>query len=495
MAGYVSVGKYDATVRIPTFMGLYQGGDQMSGDPRYAFEAVNVDTESGSLRPAAMPILLPQRLGAPIETLVRFVRRWAEGTSRTGELEGKEMLVAASGGKLYWTDAESTVWTELSMPEGVAEYQSNHWSCVTYEENPPGAENPIDVLLMSNTKDGMICVHGDDMRVTKVTTPKKFGRIVRSNERVWGGAIEEDPDMLVYSAVYDAMDWEQNSEIPEDGAGDIQQPSWDGDSFTALVPFGQQLVAFKGTRAWRIIGTDPGEYTFQEQFGGGTRYPDTIAVQGYAALMMGDDSLRMYDGSSVFDYMRGYADDIFRRITPEAKHKATACIYKGVYYLALALDGDLENGAVLKFNTREKTFLLYEGVHVNSFVPCQNALYFCTSTEPGRLYRWGENAEESGAMPCRWVSLWMDMGAKDVQKGGFTAYVAPDTPLDAEIELTIETERKTKTKKVKLLASDKYKRVQISAKGRRFRYIIESKGRTAWAFKGGIQLTAEIDQD
>ena len=495
MASYVQMGNYDATVHVPVFLGMYQGGDKMSSDPRYAVEAVNVETEGGNLRPAAMPVQMRQQLNAPIETLVRFVRRWAEGTSRTGELEGKEMLVAASGGRLYWTDEESDGWTQLSFPDGVSEYQSNTWSCVTYEENPEGAENPIDVLLMSNVKDGMICVHGDDMRVTKVETPKKFGRIVRSNERVWGGAIEEDPDMLVYSAVYDAMDWSQNDEIPEDGAGDIQQPSWDGDSFTALVPFGQQLVAFKGTRAWRIIGTDPGEYSFTEQYGGGTRYPETIAVNGYAALMLGDDSLRMYDGSSVFDYMRGYADDVFRRITPEAKHKAVACIYKGSYYLALALDGDTENGAVLRFNTRDKTFLLYEGVHVSSFVPCHNALYFATSVEPGRLFKWGEDPAESGSMACRWTSLWMDLGYKSIQKGGFTVYVAPDTPVDAEIEITIETERKSKTKKVTLLASDKYKRVQISAKGRRFRYSIVSRSRTAWTLKGGLQIIAEIDQD
>lgn len=154
----------------------------------------------------------------------------------------------------------------------------------------------MDVLLLSNAQDGMVCVRGDDMSVTRVETPRKFGVIARYAERIWGGAIEDDPDMLVYSAPFDPFDWSANVEIPEDGAGDILQPSWDGDSFTALMPFGSQLIALKRERVWRILGTDPGEYAFKEQYGGGAAFAGTVAVEGERMLMLGREGLLQYDG-------------------------------------------------------------------------------------------------------------------------------------------------------------------------------------------------------
>jgi len=63
--------------------------------------------------------------------------------------------------------------------------------------------------------------------VEAVETPKKFGVITRHAERIWGSGIPSDPDMLVYSAPYDPLDWTANVEQPQDGAGDILQPSWD----------------------------------------------------------------------------------------------------------------------------------------------------------------------------------------------------------------------------------------------------------------------------
>ena len=108
----------------------------------------------------------------------------------------------------------------------------------------------------------MICIRGDDLTAYTVETPRKFGVIARHAERIWGGAIAEEPDMLVYSAPYDPFNWEQNDAIPEDGAGDVLQPSWDGDSFTALTSFGSQLVAFKHNKVWRVLVTDPGQYVF-----------------------------------------------------------------------------------------------------------------------------------------------------------------------------------------------------------------------------------------
>lgn len=489
MASYFSMGAYDATILVPGFAGLYQEGDGLMSDPRYALEAVNVETKGGVLSPAAAPIPLPARLDEPIETLASFYRRWHEPQNE------REVLIAASGGKLYWMFPHGNKWAEIALPGGVEAFQKNVWSFVAYEENPEGSSVPVDVLLMSNDTDGMICVHGDDLRATLVKTPKKFGQITRYAERIWGGAIKDDPDMLVYSAPYDPFNWEANAAIPEDGAGDIMQPSWDGDSFSTLTNFGDQLVAFKDTKAWRIYGTDPGEYAFTEQYGGGAPYPETIAVNGYAVLMLGENCVQMYDGSSVFEYQKGAAKLVFERVNRERMNKARGCFYKGAYYLALPLDGANENNAVLVFDSNDKTWVLRENIYVASFLSAETALYFTSSVKPGTIFKWGEDAAESGALPCRWVSGWMDLGYRQSKKGGFALYLSPVSQVETEIEITIRTEKKGKTKTMTVKPDGKYKRLQISGSGRRFRFEIESKGTVSWTMKGGIEIVAEIDRD
>jgi hypothetical protein len=125
----------------------------------------------------------------------------------------------------------------------------------------------------------MYCLYGDTLDVAPVETPKRFGVLARYNERIWGSGITGDPDMLVYSAPYDPFDWEAQIEIPEDGAGDIQVPTWDGDSFVALRQYGSDLIALKRNSIWRVYGTNPGEFTVQRQYGGGALVENTVAVR------------------------------------------------------------------------------------------------------------------------------------------------------------------------------------------------------------------------
>lgn len=294
MAGFTSMGAYEATTRIPAFLGLMQYGDGINSDPRFAVDVENMDTTGGMLQPGAASVPLSAELPHKIETLAVLHRRWYRGADAH-----RDVLIAASGGQLYYMPPDGAEWTVLPNP--MSAYQNNVWSWVSYEINPEGAQSPVDVLVMSNALDGMLYVRCDDTEqtVSLVSTPKKFGVIARSNERIWGGAIPDDPDMVMYSAPYDFTDWTVNDEFPEDGAGDIQQPTWDGDGFTALKQLGPQLVAFRRNTVWRIMGTNPGEFVWQQQYGGGTAYENTIVVDGERVLMLGEHGLMQYDGLAV----------------------------------------------------------------------------------------------------------------------------------------------------------------------------------------------------
>ena len=495
MAGYVSLGAYSGTLRIPEWKGLNQYGDGIGTDPRFAVERVNVLTTDGVLRPMAQCRQHVATLGSPIETLARLYRRFHAVEDE------REVLIAASDGQLYWMLPGGDAWNPISLPPGWigTRYQESRWSYVTYEINPEGSEAPVDVMLLSNARDGMICIRGDDMTAAIVPTPKKFGVIARYAERVWGGAIEDEPDMLVYSAPYDPFDWTQNDEIPEDGAGDVLQPSWDGDSFQALTPFGSQLMAFKRTKVWRILGTNPGEYTFKEQYGGGTAYPNTVAVDGSRILMLGREGLLQYNGESVEPYYQDYARRVWERTNHIAMDKAFAVMFGHTYYCALPLDGSQDNNAVLMYNTEERTWLLREGLEVEAFLPTEDELYFTSATTPGRLWVWREDGADA-VEAMRWVSGWQDFGYLNMTKGSFTVYLAVECGQKVELSIGIQTEKKLKQKTVTFSPPAdgkgvKQRRLVFGGSGRRFRLIVESFGTVPWRLAGGMQIEAETDTD
>ena len=505
---YYSLHAYDADVWIPAFVGLKQD-DEIATDLRFAIEAENVETDRGVLQPMAAPTVLDYEFNSKIETLARFHRRWYTGTG------SKDWMVAAAGGKIYYKQDGGSTWTQLAFPTSVTSYSSNVWSCANYEINPAGSLASVDVLLMSNADDGMIMVvppytatvSNPDWKAEAVDTQgKKFGVIERYAERIWGGAIPDDPDTLMYSRPYDPTDWTAagTGEQPEDGAGDINQPSWDGDQFTALRTFGSQLLAFKKTRVWRILGTDPGEYTFKEQYGGGAPFAGTISVDTERILMAEKDGLSYYDGMSVAPFRRNMIERLWKRVNRNAMDQMCAVLFKKRYYLSLPIDGATANNALVVYNVEEGSFLLYTGIYIESMMATEDTLYATSSTLPGKILTINRDSWESGVgVPgAKWMTPWMDFGRKSMAKGGYEIYFSPEVKGGpVTFRFSIESEKKKKSKMVTVQTTTfkaKQKRVRFGGTSRKFRLAIEAVNQpegTVWRLMGGIQMVVETDPD
>lgn len=506
---YYKLKAYDADVWITAFAGLKQNED-ISSDLRYAMEAENVETVRGVLQPMADPTILDYSFTKKIETLARFHRRWYTGTG------SKDWLVVASDGKLYYKQSlEENSFTQLPFPSQVSAWTNNVWSYVTYEINPAGSSAPVDVLLMSNADDGMIIitppytatVSNPNWKVERVDTKgKKFGVIERYAERIWGGAIPDNPDMLMYSRPYDPTNWNAagSEEEPEDGAGDISQPSWDGDSFTGLKAFGSQLLAFKKNRVWRILGTDPGEYTFKEQYGGGAPYLNTIAVDTERIFMAEKDGLSVYDGLSVAPFNRPLIEQVWKKVSKGYMDQACAVLFKNRYYLSVPIDST-KNNALIVYNVEEGTFLLYTDIYIESLLATEDKLYATSSTEPGKILVINYNSWDTGfssGRPTKWATSWIDFGHKSYAKGGYEIYFSPEVKGGpVTFRFTIETEKKKKSKNVSIQTTTfkaKQKKIRFGGTSRKFRLIIETLNQpthVVWRLTGGIQMVVETDPD
>lgn len=530
---FFSLHAYDADLFIPAFLGLNQSDTLMNPDVRFASEAKNLETPRGILQPRAADGVLNGEFEDRVETIGRFYRRLYKGSG------SKEFLVAASGGQIYYRQVGATTeWDDMDLPAGVDAFISNTWSWVTYELTENNVT--VDVLLMSNADDGMIMIVPPDRSAnwadkaeydwdwargytwkqfksarwairTVDTNGFKFGVIERYAERIWGGAIAGKPDTLVYSAPYDPTNWQQDNDHPEDGAGEIQQPSWDGSKFTGLKAFGDQLIAFKRNRLWRILGTDPGQYEFREQYGDGTEYGFTIARDIERILMASTEGVSVYDGTSVAPFMRPNVEKLWKTINKDAMEQMCAAVFHNRYYLAFPVGDSEVNNAMLVYNLEEGTILYYDNVYIESFLPMDYELYATSSALPGRVliinYDSWETEHTDGAA-TEWISPWMDFGRKNIQKGGFDFYFLPEVKGDpVTLAISMETEKKVKTKlytvqplteeAVEAGKEPRMKRLHFSGTGRKFRFVIRTEeGVTVpWRIVGGLHLIVETDPD
>ena len=517
---------YSTSVQIPYFSGLNQTGDGYNRNMQYAWDMENVNVEGGAFRPMREGLALTQELSKPIGTLAYLHRRYGQNTGT--------LLVAISNGKVYtkvldgsddWVekysgltendcdfvtyetsifpfyDSESTYAvndrcstetdgvyksykcnTAITTPEA---WNSSHWTEITVTD-------PVDILLFTNATDGMMCLFGDTQQVVKVKTPAKFGVLARYNERIWGAGITGDPDKLMYNVPFMPFDWRANTEIPEDGAGDILQPTWDGDSFVALKQYGSTLLAVKRNSIWRIYGTNPGEFTMQQEYGGGTIEENTLCVYNDIAYMLGRNGMMRYDGSGAYPFQQEEIKELMAKVNVSKMDLACAGIRDKTYCLALPINGSEFCNAILEYNALERSIALRTDVSVDSFLQIDERLFYTSATEPGRVF---ELQDKIGMpLPCKWVSCWQDLGQKNSIKSAFIAYLMVESEAPVELRVGIRTEKKLK-QKVIYTKPKKMTRLHLNLQGRQFRLEIESYSTIPFVVAGGIRIDLELDPD
>jgi hypothetical protein len=317
--------------------------------------------------------------------------------------------------------------------------------------------------------------------------------LARYNERIWGGGIIGDPDMLVYSAPFDPFDWSQNLTIPEDGAGSIQQPTWDGDGFVALKQYGSNLLAVKRNSIWRIYGTNPGEFQMQRQYGGGTIEEDTFVVHNEEAFMLGELGLLRYDGTTADAFLQEQIQVLMHdKVNHSYLNLCCSAMRNGVYCLALPINGSTYCNAVLEYDTRSGAISLRTGVSVDAFMQLDERLFYTSATYPGRVFEMRDDVGRP--LFCKWVSGFQDLGLKNSIKSAFVLYMMVDSEAPAELRVGIRTEKKLKSKVV-TTKPGKMARLHLNLQGRIFRVEIESYTAVPFTISGGIRLDLELDPD
>lgn len=485
---------FEGSFTIPTPKGVWQASGDTNVSADYAYRAENMRTERGLLATSYGTSRAFPSLGVPIETLMRFHRRTRP--------DDPDVYVAAAGGGIYTYTIGTEGWAKRA--EG---FQSDRWSSITYET--VRNQETVDVLVMSNALDGMVAVYGDDLSVEKKelaigTQYKnvKFAQLGRYAERVWGTGATGYPDSVFYSKPYDPFDWTDVPETPELGGGEIKQPTWDGDSFIALEPFGGYLLAIRQNTIYEIRGTDPSSFVITQGYGtDGPVQARTICTDKMQMFFLAQGGLGVYDGSGLRLLARDAMYETMRMRTN--MQTATACVCDHVYCLALCVkenENDVltQNNAVIEFDTERGTFMLRRGVRVKDFFVVDGVIYFTQADAPYDVLNYND-PEARGylgqPMQSVWETAWLDLG-KGYTKSSFELLFTADADEnDVPLDIEIITEKREKKKPVLLQKRRKEYRVKIQTRGKRVKLRLSSNKKAAgWRIYGGVQVNYDIDE-
>lgn len=492
----VSERKYEGRFTIPAPQGVYQAAGDTNVSTDYAYRAQNIRTERGLLATGYGTSRAFPALGAPIQTLTRFYRR--------NRPDDPDVYVAAAGGALYTYTMGTEGWVKRA--EG---FLSNLWSYVTYEAAEDG--QTVDILILSNAKDGMVAIYGSNLRVERKPLAigddygdVKFAVLGRYAERIWGTGAPGYPDNVFYSRPYDPFDWTDVPETPQMGGGVIGQPTWDGESFIALQTFGGYLLAIKPSTVFEIRGTDPSSFTISEAYGtDGPVEERTICTDRMSMFFLAQGGLGLYDGSTLRLVSRDALYEMMRMRMDGTQALATACVSGHVYYLALCIknrESDVlsENNAVIEYDTERGTFMIRTGIRVKDFFAVGDRVYYTDAGNPYEVMRYNDPKAMgylNTAMECLWETPWLDLGKAHKKRDFVLRFTADADEDDVPVELTIVTDKREKTRTVMISRQRKDYRVKIQQSGLRVRLRIVSRARAAgWRIYGGVQVEYTLDE-
>lgn len=510
-------------LRMDEFLGINQTrGEQM--DMRYATWAENIDTRNGQIKTSNG--FHKHFIGTPLWKVedgnnvnYSFDPVKSIFQIRLRHAEQKTLLLATTLYAVYVYDEDEVPYPWQQMVSAGQDVKFGTWSFINYEGINPETENNdlMDAVFASSQQHTIILYLKDGKFDNTVVpdVPANFGAVAQYNERIFGTAALNEPDRIWYSAPFNAEDWSLNEEIPEDGAGFIDYPTWDGDSFIALVPFGADLLAFKHNSLCVISGTYPGEYTIYKTFGtDGPVAKDTICVYRNMVFFLTTNGIGVYDGSSIRTISRDAINHITRQLAVNNTEVAKAVIHDGVYMCAVNLQftNDDYPDAVIEYDIERGTYMLRTGFSVSAWCNFKDELLgdtilLCENDYKrlSYLYLYG-HVDTYDGVPIHsvWESPFTDAGHKESIKSAFRVYTLVEdiiaehdenSPSDPGIDFTIETERKSKTKRLKAqdddLENKKMLSKPISNKGRQFKWKIESD--TPFRIQTGIQIQAELD--
>lgn len=262
MAGY--------TYKTDRFIGLDQSRDESLISPAYSPDAMNMDTSDGDL---AVTKGFSKLLPAPVPPA---------GTSGVDRVcffrsARKEIPMAISGGGIFTYDFDENAWQLAYMYSLVP--VKRHYSVLMTKIGS------TDHMLIADGANRILKFDGQTFAqfgTEAGCSDMRISCIAMYRSRLFAAGDPDHPNRLYYSKLPGGdrtiEDWGYDEDSPSVEGGHAEIGETSGDPITAICAKSNQLLIFKKSSIYRLIGDRPGNFTIELIMSDSTPVSDTATA-------------------------------------------------------------------------------------------------------------------------------------------------------------------------------------------------------------------------
>lgn len=327
----------------------------------------------------------------------------------------------------------------------------------------------------------------------EVTTYAPKGRFIELHyDRLWIAGDNTNPDRVYFStASVNGADIEdftapiEEAEANQHG-GFIDVRSYDGGKIIGLKVVFNALVIFKNKSAYKVFGSNPGNYELVQLFSSNGAVADkSICVGNNGAYFLNNDGIYFYDGTNT-NLISQKINNTIKNMNSNYADKSVAIFSDSKYIVSIPTGNSTTNNTTIIYDTKTSSFMIYDIGNINSYVEHNNKVLMATNNYIKSLFG-GTNT-----LPLNWTSPFIDFGFKNTRK--MSNYIYFRAKGNGNIKFSLETEKKTKTLEVALTPVETLYRKKLKNKGRMMKLIIENVNGSEFELIAP-EVLAELDED
>ena len=392
MAGY--------TYRIERFVGLDQSRDESLISPAFSPDAINMDVSDGVLAVTKgfsklFPARVPQ-VGAERLDRITFFHS-----------ADKNIPMVISGGYIYTYDEENEEWTRSYSYSLVLE-NPRHYSVLMTRIGTS------DVMLIADGANPILKFDGENFSLfgSQAGCSNICVRyIAMYRGRLFAAGDFDNPNRLYYSKLpgdgRTIEDWGYDEASPSVEGGHIEIGTTSGDPITAICSISNQLLIFKKSTIYRLIGDRPGNFTVELIEADSTFVSDTAtAVRRDLVFFVTSDGLRCFNG---VDTATMPDSRLIKRILESADTSETRMAAVGdSLFFTLSVGNEKR---LIEYDIVNRSYMQYGGFGVDDIASEDGRLIIGSSAR--YLEKWGEGGDFDGVpINAHWRVPLTDLGDK-----------------------------------------------------------------------------------
>ncbi|MBR6429485.1 MAG: hypothetical protein IKS43_07510 [Clostridia bacterium] len=472
MAGY--------TYRIDAFMGLDQSRDESLISPSYTPDAMNMDTSDGCLavtrgfsRYIAAPV--PEESTSGIDCVCFF------------KSAAKKVPLAISGGFIYTYDHGSQEWTRAYAYPLVL--QSRHYSTLMTRIGM------TDTLLIADGANRILKFDGSDFSLfgsSEGCSDVTVSCVAMYRSRLFASGNYENPNRLYYSKLPGSgrtiEDWGPDEYSPSVEGGFVDVGTTSGDPITAICAISNQLLIFKKSSVYRLIGDRPGNFTVELIKSDSTFVTDTASAvwrdniyyvtEGGLHCFNGVDAAPMPDARMIRRLMQG-ADTSDTRMATAGDR----------LYFTIKKDGE---SRLVEYDLVTRKYMQYGGFTLYDITAEEGELIITCGTRC--LEIWGRGQDFDGTpISAYWQTPLTDLFDKAAIKTLRAAALRAESPSGGPLVLETEVGGVRDVYRAALPeGSADVLEIPLKNEGRTFRMRIRNETGGEFRIVGGIELDISV---